>query len=282
MSQLAHHSPIPSSVRPAPSPGVEVLAEFQGLSITRSAQERVSYLKLTDDAPASLHEALAHCTRVRDRVGGFAGLVVFRAGLEPGQYAIHTQLSGHIGQLVERDWDLSRRLEGFTRVARAVQGLHEIDEYVGVLSPQHVLLNTGGSPHVLGPRILVPGTEDYQAPESVTSGVFDAQTDLYCLGALLHFVLTGCALPRLAPTDEPAALASVAPLGLRRVIRRACAPGRMQRYETVFDLLLDLGRYQDASRVGLGHEVDEVHDQSGMLQVAALYRDHESEPVAAE
>lgn len=269
--------PITTVRRTAVDP--DVLLEMGPLQITRDARRRSLVLSLDADAPEALHRALARCREVRARVGGFAGLVVFREGFEPGSYLIHTQLVAHAGQVDALGWTLERRLELFTRVARSVQGLHEVGETMGVLSPQHVLLNSGELPHVLGPGVVVHEGCAYRSPESRESGRDDVASDIYCLGALLHFLVSGEAPPCQSSTDALPLFAAVSPRGLRRIVRKACSPTPEQRYENVYELLFDLARHADAEGVGLDHSADVRREGSGARRLNQALR---VRPAAAE
>jgi tetratricopeptide (TPR) repeat protein len=108
------------------------------------------------------------------------------------------------------------------------------------------------------------GTLRYMSPEQRRGEALDARTDLFSLGVVLYEAATGCRpfdvegkTPRAvrqaildanADADADATpvpstrLASDLPAGFDRVISRALATDRDQRYQTAIDLAADLGR----------------------------------------
>jgi hypothetical protein len=100
------------------------------------------------------------------------------------------------------------------------------------------------------------GTLDYVAPEQIRGGTVDARTDVYALGCVLHFLLTGVIpFPRegdeaklWAHLTEPPPLPSEhgAPPAFDPVIRRALAKSPDDRYQSAGDL----GRAAEAAAAG--------------------------------
>jgi eukaryotic-like serine/threonine-protein kinase len=98
----------------------------------------------------------------------------------------------------------------------------------------------------------VMGTVAYMSPEQVRGLDLDARTDIWSLGVVLYEVLAGCA-PFTGETSshvavsilekEPAPITRYAPQSpaeLQRIVRKALAKDRNERYQTVRDLLIDL------------------------------------------
>jgi streptogramin lyase len=105
------------------------------------------------------------------------------------------------------------------------------------------------------------GTLDYVAPEQIRGGAVDARTDVYALGCVLYFLLTG-AIPFPREGDEARLWAHLtepppvpsehgAPPAFDPVVRRALAKSPDDRYPSAGDL----GRAAEAAAAG--REVEE-------------------------
>jgi TolB-like protein/Tfp pilus assembly protein PilF len=96
------------------------------------------------------------------------------------------------------------------------------------------------------------GTVAYMSPEQARGLAVDARTDIWSLGVVLYEMVAGCApFTAATPTDaiisiaerEPAPLvrhAAEVPVQLERIVKKALAKDREERYQTVKDLALDL------------------------------------------
>jgi serine/threonine-protein kinase len=100
------------------------------------------------------------------------------------------------------------------------------------------------------------GTLDYVAPEQIRGGTVDARTDIYALGCVLYFLLTG-AIPFPREGDEAKLWAHLTepppvpgehggPSAFDPVIRRALAKSPDDRYPSAGDL----GRAAEAAAAG--------------------------------
>ncbi len=96
-------------------------------------------------------------------------------------------------------------------VAVALAAVHGAGVVHGGVSPGNVLFGPEGEPMLTDAGTVLreafggDGAEPgFRAPENLRDAIVDERTDLYGLGALLHFALTGQA-PHGAPSGDPAA-----------------------------------------------------------------------------
>ena len=109
---------------------------------------------------------------------------------------------------------------------------------------------------------LLLGTVGYMSPEQARGLQVDARTDVWSLGVVLYEMITGRPpFDGATPTDvlvsiagrEPAALgecAPGAPLELERIVQKALAKDREERYQTARELLVDLKRLKHELEIG--------------------------------
>jgi serine/threonine-protein kinase len=85
------------------------------------------------------------------------------------------------------------------------------------------------------------GTPVWMAPEQARGDVaaIDARTDVYTLGAILHFLLAG------RPPFEPGPADGRVPRPLQAIVARAMAKRQSDRYATAGELSADVLRFLD-------------------------------------
>ncbi|MDR0445840.1 MAG: serine/threonine protein kinase [Oscillospiraceae bacterium] len=92
------------------------------------------------------------------------------------------------------------------------------------------------------------GTIGYAAPEQFGGhGQTDARTDIYCLGATLHHLVTGIDPCREAAFSKPP-IRQINPAlsgGLERIIEKCLRDDKSGRYQSCAELLRDLERYEE-------------------------------------
>ncbi len=188
--------------------------------------------------------------------------------------------------LVEADAPLERHLEILLQVCNAVEFAHSRRIVHRDIKPQNVLIGRYGDVYLcdwgLAVRIDRPwgaqplcGTPGYMAPEMVLGQPVDERTDVYLLGATLHFFLTGETRnagddPRaatLAALDAgPYPYATSVPEELGAIANRASACEPADRYATVRALREAIAGYvQHRSSLALAHQAeDRVEELRGL------------------
>ena len=153
--------------------------------------------------------------------------------------------AAHAAGIVHRDIkpeNIMVRGDGYVKVLDF--GLAKLTEHRSGDSEATTMVNTDDG--------VVMGTVAYMSPEQARGLAVDARTDIWSLGVVLYEMVAGCApFAAATPTDaiisiaerEPAPLARHAaevPLQLERIVRKALAKDREERYQTAKDLTLDL------------------------------------------
>jgi hypothetical protein len=122
---------------------------------------------------------------------------------------------GEFGETVVIDWGLAKDI-----------GTNEAASQGAENEPRHSDLTSAGA---------VLGTPAYMSPEQASGAAVDERADIYALGALLHFLLTGEPPSTSTKLRKPADVAAIAIKALSR------APG--DRYETANEFSEELRRF---------------------------------------
>jgi serine/threonine protein kinase/Tfp pilus assembly protein PilF len=156
--------------------------------------------------------------------------------------------AAHAAGVVHRDIKLENimlRRDGYVKILDF--GLAKLSERELAVEPDaatRMLLNTAPG--------LVMGTVYYMSPEQARGLPVDARTDIWSLGVVLYELVSGKQpFTGATPTDviisiaerEPPPLSRYianVPAQLERIIKKALAKEREQRYQTANDLLVDL------------------------------------------
>jgi serine/threonine-protein kinase len=186
----------------------------------------------------------------------------------------------HIEGMTLRDYMISKRmsfgqaLSFALQIAGALAAAHKAGVVHRDIKPENIMIRDDGYIKVLDFGLakmtlrpdatpeavtllntdpgMILGTARHMSPEQARGFDLDARTDIFSLGTVLYEMITGRA-PFEGPTnsdviaailrEEPAPLgqyAPEAPLELQRIINRALAKNRDERYQTAKDLFTDL------------------------------------------
>lgn len=145
-------------------------------------------------------------------------------------------------------------LDVFERIAAAVGHAHQRRVVHGDIKPANVRITPEGRARLLdfGVARLLAGegeaiegsltalTPAFSAPEQLEGEPASTQSDIWALGALLYWLLTGNLRRRNANGD-----ARELGRDLASIVDRACAEAPTARYAGVSELLGDIGRYRN-------------------------------------
>jgi eukaryotic-like serine/threonine-protein kinase len=154
---------------------------------------------------------------------------------------------GPFGEVLVMDW-------GVAKILREDQTRREDHTGIPTESSQNAT-ETKPSKTAHG---TVLGTAGYMAPEQARGEIdsLDERADIYSLGAILRFLLSGKQpaageerLNRLNNESAPLAAAGSAPKAVAAISQKAMAEDRASRYALVSDLASDIARYLDGSPV---------------------------------
>lgn len=160
---------------------------------------------------------------------------------------------GSFGEVLVMDWGVAKLLGERPSVATLpVAGRSELD-------PADPITDHG----------TVMGTPGYMPPEQASGQVaqIDGRTDVYALGAILHFLLAGRA-PHATETGRPRGMPRAIAKPLAAITAKALAHDPAARYQSVAALAADVARFLNGAGVSAYREgvIDRVR------RVASKYR----------
>lgn len=165
-------------------------------------------------------------------------------------YAMKRVAGARLDQYVAQSPSLAERLRVVRRVGEALAFGHSRGAIHRDLKPQNVMVGEFGEVYVMDWGVeAVAGTPAFRAPDMP----LDRRSDIYSLGALLQFVLSGSGPPPLSA-----------------VAAKAMSVDAAARYGDVAEFLADLERYQDglavqAWREPVGHRLRRFGSRNAVL-----------------
>jgi Tol biopolymer transport system component/tRNA A-37 threonylcarbamoyl transferase component Bud32 len=153
-------------------------------------------------------------------------------------------------------FSIRAKIDLFLKVCAAVAYLHKHLVVHRDLKPSNILVPALGEPKLLDfgiakmldletdrtatqLRMLTP---DYASPEQMSGGAIGKSSDVYSLGAVLHYLLTGQRPGETRPEAFPPEMKGE----LRSILQRAMRPEPEERYATVEEFAEDLKAYLDS------------------------------------
>jgi hypothetical protein len=190
---------------------------------------------------------------------------------------------GRCEDVVALRWPAERAAEFTSEIGLGLVYLHRHEIFHGTLSPYNVLVDEDFHPVLaetgwLSWKAICNRPEQvakylpYVAPEIQTGNAPSVASDVYSLGRVLQYVLTG-QHPTVTGESVPSMTEMAGqPVGLIRIVRKCCITEPSQRYLSVQELLQDLTHWRQDNKaidtLGVAHPVDRELAQKAAIAKA--------------
>jgi len=194
------------------------------------------------DAVSSIPDRLRLFLRICDAVAFAHARSVLHRDLKPANIMI-----GPFGEVLVMDWGLAKILRPDSQSAAQVA---DPEATIFEKPSQRASSKDTTEISVVTGHGTVMGTPGYMSPEQARGDVehLDARSDIFSLGALLRFLLTGDpnapSLVKVRRLDK----------SLEAICSKAAATAPVDRYASVSELALDVSRYLDGLAVAARRE----------------------------